>query len=297
MPTTSVVGAPSNKAVVLMDSGSSYTYAPKAICDAIYSNITGAQYDTNLGQWVIPCGSEIDMALQIGGQVFPVHPLDVTPYGLVDQSQCVGSFVPQIVSVGAGEFDWLIGDNFLRSVYSVYDFGDFDSSGKMGDPYMKLLSIIDPNEASVDFHKIRGGQPKTNITYKGVDGVAAQPSFNISTDISESLERIGRYLPAMLAVVALNALILIVLVTVGIVVCYRRRRPTIPSRTPRGRMSPMPMNPRNGYTPGVLPPGQPHTYEPVSMALTEDTFVPPSPAFHNYDGVTLRPGDRPKSVA
>lgn len=80
---TSVPGAPSNKAVVLMDSGSSYTcvlsspsinhrislfpsYAPKVICDAIYYNITGAQYDVGLGQWVVPCGYEIDMALQIG---------------------------------------------------------------------------------------------------------------------------------------------------------------------------------------------------------------------------------------
>jgi hypothetical protein len=87
MPTTTVVGAPSNKAVVLLDSGSSFTYvlypgrvrdfvlslfsyAPKAICDAIYSNVTGAQYDASLGQWVVPCGYEIDMALQIGWVVF-----------------------------------------------------------------------------------------------------------------------------------------------------------------------------------------------------------------------------------
>jgi saccharopepsin len=79
---TTVPGAPGNKAVVLMDSGSSYTYvyilyythmsdllsryAPKAICDAIYYNITGAQFDVGLGQWVVPCDYELDMALQIG---------------------------------------------------------------------------------------------------------------------------------------------------------------------------------------------------------------------------------------
>jgi saccharopepsin len=189
----------------------------------------------------------------------------------------------------------------------VYDFGDFDSEGKMGNPYMKLLPIIDANEASVDFHKLRGGTPKTNITYKGLDGISVMPSFNISDDISESLERIGRYLPAMLAVVALNALILIILAVAGLVICYRRRNPVAPARTIRGRMSPMPMNPRGNFS--GLPGAQSQGYQPVhsmaisdyqpvhSMAISEDTmFVPPSPAFHS-DGNTLRPGDRPKSVA
>jgi predicted aspartyl protease len=298
LPTTTVVGAPSNKAVMLMDSGSSFTYAPKAICDAIYGSIPGANYDPKIGQWVVPCGYEVDMALQIGGNVFPIHPLDVTPSGLTNSNVCVGSFVPQSVSVGAVEFDMLVGDNFLRSVYSVYDFGDFDESGKMGNPYMKLMSIIDPDEASVDFHQSRGGQPKTNITYQGLNGAAAMPSFNISQDISSSLERIGRYIPAMLAVVALNALILVILAIAGAIIYCRRRRSSARPRAARGRMSPMPMNPRHSYVAGSgLPPPHPHVYEPVSMALTEDTFVPPSPAFHSLDGATMRPGDRPKSIA
>ncbi|KAF8076381.1 aspartic peptidase A1 [Lyophyllum atratum] len=300
LPTTSVVGAPSNKAVVLLDSGSSFTYAPKAICDAIYGSIPGAKYEARIGQWIVPCDYEVNVALQIGGQVYPIHPLDVTPSGLTNNNVCVGSFVPQLVTVADGDFDWLVGDNFLRSVYSIYDFGDFDESGKMGNPYMKLLPIVDPDEASLDFHQARGGQAKTNITYQGLDGAAAMPSFNISQDISSSLERIGRYLPAMLGVVALNALILIVLAIAGTVIYCRRRQPSarVRARAAPGRMSPMPMNPRHSYVAGSgLPPPQPHIYEPVSMALTEDTFVPPSPAFHHLKEGTLRPGDRPKSMA
>ncbi|TFK43535.1 aspartic peptidase domain-containing protein [Crucibulum laeve] len=311
-PTTVVPGAPSNKAVVLLDSGASWTYAPESICDAIYKSVPGARFDTGLGQWIVPCDAEINMALQIGGQVFPIHPLDITPVSITDATTCLGSFVPQPISAFAGQFDWLIGDNFLRSVYSVYDFGDFDSSGKMGNPYMKLLSIIDPDEASIDFHKIRGGTPRTNITFTGLDGVSVAPSFSISNDISASLERIGTYLPAMLGIVALNALILIVLSIAGFIVyCRKQKRRgagsrtrtpveaplSLGTRTPMGRMSPMPMNTRNSYIAGVDPSHQPpHVYEPVSMALTEDTFIPPSPAFH-LDGSKLQPGDRPKSVA
>ncbi|KAJ3498998.1 hypothetical protein NLJ89_g10148 [Agrocybe chaxingu] len=301
VPTTQVVGAPSNKAVVLMDSGSSYSYAPKSIVDAIYGGVDGASYDPAAGYWKVPCSAEVNLALQIGGQVFPVHPLDVNPTLAADPTTCIGSFIPQALSIG-NDFDWLIGDNFLRSVYSIYDFGDFEDDGSMGNPYMKLLSIIDADEASVAFHELRGGTPRTNITFTGLDGIHVAPSFSISTDISESLELIGKFVPAMLAIVALNALILIVCCIVWLVLFLRKRRNRAFARTPRARMSPMPMNPRNSYIAGSEPersPVTPHVYEPVSMALTEDTFVPPSPAFLRFDkdGSKLSPGDRPKSVA
>ncbi|KAF5321097.1 hypothetical protein D9619_000938 [Psilocybe cf. subviscida] len=327
VPTTKVSGAPSNKAVVLMDSGSSYTYAPPDVVQAIYGKIPGAYYDQTLGYWRVPCAAEVNMALQIGGQVFPIHPLDVSP-STSDRQVCIGSFVPQSFNIG-NDFDWLIGDNFLRSVYSVYDFGDFDANGQMGNPYMKMLSIINADDASFDFHKERGGTPQTNITFTGLDGISVAPSFSISTDISESLELIGKFIPAMLAIVALNALIVIVCCIVWLVgFCKRRRNAgsSVRARAPRGRMSPhpsalengsmasarpifgenndprfstvsamdpMPMNPRNTYVAGLPSPNSHHTYEPVSMALTEDTFVPPSPAFHGKGQMS----DRPKSIA
>ncbi|KAF4619165.1 hypothetical protein D9613_005082 [Agrocybe pediades] len=310
VPTTKVVGAPSNKAVGLMDSGSSYTYAPKEICDAIYGNIEGASFNADKGYWLVPCSAEINMAMQIGSQVFPIHPLDVNPSLPATPDQCIGSFIPQSFAVGI-DFDWLVGDNFLRSVYSMYDFGDFDDAGKMGDPYMKFLSIVDPDEGSVDFHKERGGTPRTNITFVGLDGVSVAPSFSISTDISESLELIGKLVPAMLGIVALNALVLIICCIVWLVSFCRKRKLRATPRVPRSRQTPtpldsrslaalesMPMNPRNSYIAGT-PPSSHHQYEPVSMALTEDTFVPPSPAFHKLgrDSTALTPGDRPKSVA
>ncbi|KAF9534331.1 aspartic peptidase A1 [Crepidotus variabilis] len=308
VPSTKVSSAPSNKAVALMDSGSSYTYAPKGVCDAIYSDVPGASYDSTQSYWIVPCGVEINMALQIAGEMFPVHPLDVSPTSTVDPTKCVGSFVPQNFAVG-NDFDWIVGDNFLRSVYSMYDFGDFDSNNVMGDPYMKLLSITDPDEASAEFHQLRGGSPKHNITFTGLDGASIAPSFSISNDISESLELIGKFIPAMLGIVALNALVVIVCCIVWLVSCCKKRnRARVLARqmrTPRSRMSPAPhviaamMSPdsRNSYIAGEPPSPGPHNYEPVSMALTEDTFVPPSPAFHRFEQKKMVPGDRPVSVA
>lgn len=312
---TTVQGAPSDKAVVMLDSGTSYTYAPQAVCDAIYGTIQGAQYNNNLGMWIVPCDAEVDIALQFGSSVYPVHPLDITPANVNDETMCVGSFIPQTVSVGSGQFDWLIGDNVMRSLYTVYDFGDFDSSGKMGSPYMQLLTLVDPNVASKEFHSIRGGTPLTNITYNAQDvssttGTSAvgASSVDVSSELSDTLNKLQSYIPAMLAILALNALVILLLAVAVAVYLFRRRNRARARRNPgRSTASPMPLQRTSSF--GVVSnPGndQLGTYQPVSMALTEDTFVPPTPAFSKpgFEGnmlrapsSSLRAGDRPNSIA
>lgn len=292
--TSVVAGVPEGKAVVLLDSGTSYTYAPPDVCTAIYGSVPGAKYDEGLGQWTVPCDAEIDIALQFGGKVYPIHPLDVSPQSLTDPTVCVGTFLPQAVSVGAGEFDWLIGDNVLRSIYSIYDFGDFDGSGRMGNPYVKLLSLVDPNKASAEFHQLRGGSAATNITYNaatssGAGGGGGGATVSLSADMVDTITQLGRYVPVVLAVMALNALAVLLLVVVACVHLCRRRRSRARARKTPGRMSPMPMGPATASFSMASAAGEGHTYEPVSMALTEDTFVPPSPAFQKEGASKLRP--------
>ncbi|THV08563.1 acid protease [Dendrothele bispora CBS 962.96] len=298
-PTTNVPDVPSNRAVAVLDTGTSYTYVSEEICNAIYGGISGAQFDETVGQWIVPCNAEIDMAIQIGGRIFPLHPLDITPKSLGSTSTCVGSFVPQTFA-SSNQFDWLVGDNVLRSVYSIYDFGDFDSSGNMGNPYVKLLALTNPDEASADFAQARGTTAKTGITYNASNetaAAAASTSVTLSTDVAETLAKIGQYFPAIIGVIALNALVLLAILVVGIVLlCQRRKKKSAKTRSPIGRsLTPMPMN-RDGMLDGA--PMEPHSYEPVSMAMTEDTmFVPPSPAFRKSFGSPLKGDNRPKSVA
>lgn len=189
--------------------------------------------------------------------------------------------------------DWLIGDNVLRATYTLYDFGDFGSSGEMGDPYVQMLALIDPNQASAEFHSVRGGNPLTNITYNVSNDGTGGTTVTLSTDVANTIDKLATYLPAMLGVLALNALLLIVLTIVGFVLLCRRRNKAVRARKTPGRLSPMPMNNTSFNRYSGAPEG-PHTYEPVSMALTEDTlFAPPSPAFKGES----RFGERPKSVA
>jgi saccharopepsin len=189
-------------------------------------------------------------------------------------------------------------------MYSVYDFGDFDSSGYMGNPYVKLLSIVDPDQASADFAAARGTTARSGITYNASNSTAnaSSTTINISTDVANIIDKIGKYLPAMAAVMALNAIVLLVLCITAIVyLCRRRGSKSGVSRFSRkrsapGRMSPMPMGP--SHHPDAFTPPPAHNYEPVSMAISEDTmFSPPSPGFGKYDGDTLKGFARPKSSA
>ncbi|KAJ3722966.1 aspartic peptidase domain-containing protein [Lentinula raphanica] len=289
-PSTQVANVPSNRAVVVLDTGTSWSYAPEDVCELIYSGVSGAQYSSDIGQWVLPCDAEIDMALQFGGQIFPLHPLDINIKNPSDSSTCLGTFVP--TSFDGDDFDWLLGDNVLRAMYSVYDFGDFNSDGEMIDPFLKLLSLVDPDEASGDFVKARGGTAKTGITYNQSNATASASSVtsvDLSTEVAETLAKIGTYFPVILAIVALNAVVLLALTI------KNKRQRILNTRTPLGRMSPMPLNTRDSAATA-----EPHTYEPISMALTEDTvFVPPSPHFKKYEG-SIRAGkgiDRPTSLA
>lgn len=190
--------------------------------------------------------------------------------------------------------DWLIGDNVLRSMYSVYDFGDFDASGKMGAPYVKLLSLVEPNEASVDFAAQRGSVARTGLGYSATNVSASTSghSVSISTDFATLLGKFGMYLPAVLGIVALNTVVLTALLVVAVLTCCRRRiragaqsgaRP----RSVQGRTTPMSMS--MGKPHGSAE----HVYEPVSMALADDNATaaalqPPGPGYR-YDPEAARP--------
>ncbi|RPD70971.1 hypothetical protein L226DRAFT_574409 [Lentinus tigrinus ALCF2SS1-7] len=67
----------------------------------------------------------------------------LTPVSLDDESVCAGSF---LLSVGAGQVNRLIGDNVMRSFYTIYGSSDFDFSGNMTTPtpYLPAVLVIMP---------------------------------------------------------------------------------------------------------------------------------------------------------
>ena len=54
MPVSSLVtDAPTGKAVLLLDTGAAYMYAPSSITTAIYGNVKGAKFDSSAGKLMV----------------------------------------------------------------------------------------------------------------------------------------------------------------------------------------------------------------------------------------------------
>ncbi|KAI0045589.1 acid protease, partial [Auriscalpium vulgare] len=158
------VATTSNKKqlTTFFDTGFTYPQVPKSVADALYSGFEGAVYQniSGLGPiWTLPCDIEVNITFNIGGQSYPIHPLDATlDVGITDdngKNSCIGAFQPSIAP--DPDYDMILGMAFLRNVYLLVNFGDFvDGSTSRADPYVQLLSTTnDTAAAHSDFVNVR----------------------------------------------------------------------------------------------------------------------------------------------
>ncbi|KAI9508863.1 acid protease [Russula earlei] len=180
---TKVAGAPiPSQLTVVFDTGFSFSQVPKYVADAIYSRISGAQFQnlTTTGPiWTLPCNAEVNTTLIFGNISLPIHPLDTSfnLQGPTGNQFCVGGFQP-ITTGAAPDYDMILGMTFLRNVYLLVNYGDFvDGTATKAPPYVQLLSVTDPAAAHVDFVNTRLG---------GVDTTGFQVLINSSPSSSDS---------------------------------------------------------------------------------------------------------------
>ncbi|CDO76342.1 hypothetical protein BN946_scf185011.g6 [Trametes cinnabarina] len=110
------------KTPAIIDTGTTLIIGDKKSVAAIYSAIPGSEDASDTiekGYYTIPCDSDAVVALTFGGRAFNISsdqfrgdPLDS------DKSRCMGG----VVATDDTEF-WIIGDTFLRGVYTVFDMG------------------------------------------------------------------------------------------------------------------------------------------------------------------------------
>ncbi|ESK90521.1 aspartic peptidase a1 [Moniliophthora roreri MCA 2997] len=172
---TSAVSGTKNpkQATALVDTGFSLTQVPPTVAEDFYGRLTGAQL-VNISSvggpaWIVPCNQEVNLTFAIGGQRYPIHPLDATldPKILnispIQNSNgdncCIGMFQPFSFKVtNDPTYDIILGMSFLRNAYTLFNFGDFvaGSNGtKRGNPYIQMLSTTEPSEAHSDFVQVR----------------------------------------------------------------------------------------------------------------------------------------------
>ncbi|KAJ3554113.1 hypothetical protein NM688_g3271 [Phlebia brevispora] len=146
-----------SQVVVVLDSGTTEATAPPYYVDAMYKDIPGATFDENINGYYVPCDTKTNISMVFGNYTYPMHPIDainicdanVTSGALL----CCGTF-----SYNSPDgVDFILGDAFLRNVYSLYDYGNWATVGTT-DPYMQILSITDPDEAWLEFDSLIQGQ-------------------------------------------------------------------------------------------------------------------------------------------
>ncbi|KZS98326.1 acid protease [Sistotremastrum niveocremeum HHB9708] len=108
-----------------IDTGTTLIGGPTDVVTQIYSNIKGSQQGTGQleGYWTIPCNTDVNVAMTFSSQSWPISPADFSVQQL-QGNQCLGAIFELDAggqSSGGGP-DWVIGDTFLKNVYSVFRY-------------------------------------------------------------------------------------------------------------------------------------------------------------------------------
>ncbi|KAH8920748.1 acid protease [Atractiella rhizophila] len=105
-----------------IDTGTSLIAGPTDDVAAIYAQIPGsAPYSRAQGYYTVPCDFTGSIAFQFGGSstTWTINADDFL-VGQVSSTRCVGGLFT--LPSSSGTPDWIVGDVFLKNVYSVYDY-------------------------------------------------------------------------------------------------------------------------------------------------------------------------------
>ncbi|KAI0633574.1 acid protease [Trametes polyzona] len=108
----------------IIDSGTTIMYGPPAAVKALYGKVRGsAVFDADQGYYSYPCDSPPSVSFSWGGKKWAISAenfsLGETESG---SGQCVGALAGQ--DLGLGSNVWLLGDSFMKNVYTAFSFDD-----------------------------------------------------------------------------------------------------------------------------------------------------------------------------
>ncbi|KAJ7312930.1 acid protease [Mycena albidolilacea] len=115
-----------NAAISAIDTGTTAIGGPSDDVSAIYAAIPNAGPVTAAGGegfFQFPCSTDVSITLSFGGQAWPISSEDMNLGAVTEgSSMCVGAIfdLSQGTNVGSAGPSWVIGDTFLKNVYSVF---------------------------------------------------------------------------------------------------------------------------------------------------------------------------------
>jgi hypothetical protein len=99
-----------------IDTGTSYIFIPPADAKALHGLITGSQLSSDGKTWYIPCSTTSSVQFTFSGVSYSVPSQDWV--GGKSGSLCTSNIFP---GTPAGPNSWLLGDTFMKNVYTVFD--------------------------------------------------------------------------------------------------------------------------------------------------------------------------------
>ncbi|KAH7885826.1 aspartic peptidase domain-containing protein [Phlebopus sp. FC_14] len=104
-----------------IDTGTTNIAGPADIVQSIYAQIPGSSPATGdwSGYYQFPCSTSVEVSFSFGGSTWSMSTTDFA-YAPISSSECIGAFFE--VSTGSGTPSWILGDAFLKNVYSVFRY-------------------------------------------------------------------------------------------------------------------------------------------------------------------------------
>lgn len=105
----------------LIDTGTSYVIIPKADAAQLFALVDNATLDADNSTYMVPCDTTTPIQFTFSGVSFDLSSKDwVGPVTDSSKNLCASNIYPLDGATNiAGE--WLVGDTFLKNVYSVFD--------------------------------------------------------------------------------------------------------------------------------------------------------------------------------
>ncbi|KAJ3545989.1 hypothetical protein NM688_g5560 [Phlebia brevispora] len=113
----------SSSSLAAIDTGTTLVGGPASIIQKMYATIPGSAPGTGNydGYYSYPCGTEANVSLTFGNstRAWPISVADLKLAELNDGS-CIGAFFMLSNSTSSTSPSWIVGDTFLKNVYSVF---------------------------------------------------------------------------------------------------------------------------------------------------------------------------------
>lgn len=166
----------------ILDTGTSYMMLPFDDAKTVHSLIPGA---TSSGQnFVLPCDSDAEIRITFSGVSYNISPKDYV--GQKAGDSCVSTIVGY---QSFGDDEWLVGDVFLKNVYSVFDYDNnrIGLGGKKGETAPVVTSEEKMEEADSVEGSDAGSEAETALSSgSGSDDASSNTSSGASASSTDA---------------------------------------------------------------------------------------------------------------